>query len=158
MWHRYPTYRWDIARGRVCREDRSLGRAVEAAIREQVAELKPRLVLAPLGFGRHVDHLIVRDAAAALVPVLGTSATVAFYSDFPYALREPCDERFVRRHALVRVDFAEASAQKVNLIRRYRTQADALYPTGVPESADELWWPPSVSPPEVLAVLTRQLG
>lgn len=154
VWHRYPTYRWDIARGRVCRGDRNLQRAVEGVIREQVAEHRPRLVLAPLGCGRHVDHLIVRDAAVALASGPGAGPMVAFYSDYPYALHQAPDDGFVRRHALVRADFAEASAEKADLVRCYRTQVDALYPAGVPQVADELWWPPSASPAQVVAALT----
>lgn len=43
---------------------------------------RPELVLAPAGFGGHVDHVIVATAAAALVDSVDTP--IGFYEDRPY--------------------------------------------------------------------------
>jgi hypothetical protein len=153
LWHRYPTYRWHVAKGRVSRGDDDLRRAVAAVIRTHLALAEPTLVLAPLGTGSHVDHLIVRDAAAVVAQSSSASTTFAYYSDAPYALRRPSDEAFARRHALVPESFHEAVHEKSALVKSYRTQVDALYPGGVPQLADELWWPVGVSPSTVLASL-----
>lgn len=42
-------------------------------------------IFAPLGLGRHIDHLVVRDAGAALAR--NGRARVAFWEDLPYAGR-----------------------------------------------------------------------
>ena len=49
------------------------------------AELRPDLVLAPQGLGNHVDHQQVIAAAGASFP----AASVAYYRDTPYAIRQP---------------------------------------------------------------------
>jgi hypothetical protein len=46
-------------------------------------------VLAPLGLGRHIDHLIVRDVGAGLAR--RGRARVVFWEDLPYAGRVELD-------------------------------------------------------------------
>ncbi|HET9656840.1 MAG TPA: PIG-L family deacetylase [Kineosporiaceae bacterium] len=72
--YRYPSYRYDIARGRVSRADRGLRRDLTERVARLLDELHPLAVLAPLGVGRHVDHLLVRDAA---VTALADAAAAA---------------------------------------------------------------------------------
>lgn len=62
-------------------EDRA---AVRAALRPLLRELRPRLVLCPLGVGRHVDHRHVCAAARALLAD-EPGPDLAFYEDRPYA-------------------------------------------------------------------------
>ncbi len=71
----------------VC-DARSL-RGSESEIRSLVETVNARLprspvalVLAPLGLGGHIDHLVVRQAALRL---LRSGAAVGFYEDLPYA-------------------------------------------------------------------------
>ena len=49
------------------------------------------VVFAPLAIGRHVDHIITRDAAARL------RFPVVYYSDFPYSESALPDRAFVQR-------------------------------------------------------------
>lgn len=53
----------------------------QAVLARLLEELEPELVLAPMGVGHHVDHRVVRDAAAALVP----PERLLYYEDRPYA-------------------------------------------------------------------------
>ena len=79
--HRYPTFRFDIALGRVSRGDRELRETLTA----EVADLaRGSVVFAPLGVGRHVDHLLARAVGEHLGAVL--------YADFPYTVRDPAAE------------------------------------------------------------------
>lgn len=65
-----------------------------AALAQQLRGLAPaRLVLAPLGFGGHIDHLVTQAAA---LDVFGLGA-LAFYEDVPYSLGVPPPA--MRRHA-----------------------------------------------------------
>jgi LmbE family N-acetylglucosaminyl deacetylase len=54
---------------------------VEKALAGLLEELDPELVLAPLGVGNHVDHRLLRNAAAKLV----RPERLLFYEDLPYA-------------------------------------------------------------------------
>ena len=47
-----------------------------------IPDLDARQILAPLAIGHHVDHIIVRRMACAL---LEDSSRVSFYEDYPYA-------------------------------------------------------------------------
>jgi LmbE family N-acetylglucosaminyl deacetylase len=127
--HLYPVYRLQIVSGRVAPDDAVTMRLV----REHVIRLAGRgLVLAPLGVGGHVDHVLVRTAAAY------SGAPVVYYSDFPYNLRHRADPGFLQRHGLVEMSWSGHLRAKAALIGDYRTQAHALFPGGqiplVPES------------------------
>lgn len=134
--HRYPTYRFDIALGRVSGGD---DRLVDG-LREQVDELVSRtgatVLLCPIGIGRHVDHLITRSLGEG-------RADAVYYSDFPYDLRSAADPRFVRTHRLHPWTYDDGIAAKEPLIRAYGTQADALFPDGVIPARPERYWEPA---------------
>jgi LmbE family N-acetylglucosaminyl deacetylase len=71
-------------------------------------------VLAPLGFGGHVDHLIVRAAVERIASRLGEA--LCFYEDLPYARKAPRSlPKGVSRCEIVSIDL-EA---KLDLINRY---------------------------------------
>lgn len=56
---------------------------------DEVGRVADGMVLAPMGLGRHIDHLIAREAGIRLARA---GRRVAFYEDLPYAaeLRECC--------------------------------------------------------------------
>ena len=130
--HRYPTFRFDIALGRVSRGDRPLGDDLAARLDARLAGAD--LVFAPLGVGRHVDHLLTRTLGAR------HPDRVVYYSDFPYDQTHPRDEDFVRRHGLRPWRHQEGIAAKAELIRGYGTQADALFPSGVIPASPETYF------------------
>ncbi|MFC8275629.1 PIG-L deacetylase family protein [Streptomyces sp. NPDC057271] len=136
--HVYPTYRLHLSRGRVSRHDARTLRTVADAI----GALPPSdrgLVLAPLGVGGHADHVLVRTAAEL------SGRRVAYYSDFPYNQQFEPDASFTGRHAFVACAWEEGLADKRELIRGYRTQADALFPGGsIPPAAEVFLMPKDV--------------
>ncbi|HVS03024.1 MAG TPA: PIG-L family deacetylase [Thermoanaerobaculia bacterium] len=80
----YPTLRSLFAGA--APEDSGFAQVIVAALERR---LPPhRQLLAPLGVGGHVDHLLTRQAAELLA-----AATVSLYEDFPYAA-----ERWRRRN------------------------------------------------------------
>ena len=116
--HRYPTFRFDIDLGRVSRGDRAL----REEITEQVdAHARGAVVFAPLGVGRHVDHLLARSVGEHLRAVL--------YADFPYTARDPDAEAAVAGELRPWAWTADLAA-KGPVIAGYRTQVDALFPDG----------------------------
>jgi LmbE family N-acetylglucosaminyl deacetylase len=130
--HLYPTFRFDIARGRVSRGDRRLRADLAMQIAARAGEAD--LLLCPLGVGRHVDHLLTRDLG------LVWPGQVAWFSDFPYALEHAPDPDFVRRTGLRPWSFDGGLEAKESLVRGYTTQVDALFPSGVIPQLPETYW------------------
>ena len=134
--HRYPTFRFDIAKGRVSRGDRHLVDQVADEAEKLAASIGADMVFFPLGVGRHVDHLITRSVGERF------ANRAVYYADFPYSLRHGVDERFVERHALCRAGWDVTDPRKEELIRGYATQADALFPAGVIPRRPEVYYLP----------------
>ncbi|WP_426265945.1 PIG-L deacetylase family protein [Sphingomonas sp. LHG3443-2] len=62
---------------------------VRDAIAALLADLRPDILLAPLGIGGHVDHLVVRDAVAEL----NNPPTTLLWEDWPYLDRSDLPAR-----------------------------------------------------------------
>jgi hypothetical protein len=132
--HRYPTFRFDIARGRVAGAERDLACRIAAQVDALAAGSGAEVVLCPLGVGRHVDHVLVRSVG----PELGRR--IVYYADFPYALHSAPDPAFLAAHGLQRWVSPDDPVEKRKLIEGYRTQVDALFPGGqVPPRAEEYY-------------------
>jgi LmbE family N-acetylglucosaminyl deacetylase len=134
--HRYPTFRFDIARGRVAGAERDLAARIAEQVEAIVARSGAEVVFCPLGVGRHVDHVLVRSVG----PELGER--VVYYADFPYTLHSQPDPAFLAAHGLRRWENPDDPDDKRKLIEGYRTQVDALFPGGeVPARREEYYLP-----------------
>lgn len=130
---------------------------------DQVAVLIPpaehALVYAPLGVGRHVDHQLAHAAARELQ---ARGYRLAFYEDYPYAMRPGATQLAVtaagaEEWKVEAVPLAPADiAAKVSALSYYHSQMYVLFggiesmpnrvwafaashsPTGL---AERLWWP-----------------
>jgi LmbE family N-acetylglucosaminyl deacetylase len=64
-----------------------------AVLRREILRLEPQQVYFPLGIGGHVDHVLCRDVASALLaeprgwvmPTPDMAGVMSFYEDLPYA-------------------------------------------------------------------------
>jgi LmbE family N-acetylglucosaminyl deacetylase len=121
--HVYPVYRVHVVSGRVAPADAGTLSQASQFI-QRMARPALALVLAPLGVGGHVDHVLARTAAER------SGTRVVYYSDFPYNQSHPADQAFVRRNGLVETRWPPLTEAKAELIRAYRTQARALFPGG----------------------------
>jgi LmbE family N-acetylglucosaminyl deacetylase len=121
--HTYPVYRLHVTSGRLAAADTGILRAAVAFVR-RLAGRRPPLVLAPLGVGDHVDHVLARVAAQR------SGAPLIYYSDFPYNQRHIADDAFIRRNGLCEVHGPQPTQAKADLIRCYGTQERALFPDG----------------------------
>jgi LmbE family N-acetylglucosaminyl deacetylase len=129
----YPSFHFNIARGWVAPSDATLATKVGAMVRDAVSANGVTTVFAPLGVGRHVDHLITRNAVAA------PGIDAVYYSDFPYSQTAKPSARFVRKESLRPCTWLPGRAENVNLIARYKTQADGLFPRGIPVNPETYW-------------------
>jgi hypothetical protein len=102
-----------------------------------VAGLTPAdLVLAPLGVGRHVDHLITRRAAREL----GRPIRTVYYSDFPYSQTARPESDFIARAGLVPHPWLAGRAENASRIAGYRTQFAGLFRDGTVPTCPEIYW------------------
>lgn len=122
--HVYPTWKFHLARGVVSSRDWAVAE-VDRLLGELLAQPSdlPTVLVAPLGIGGHVDHVLVRDAAAR------TGVVVVGYADVPYVL-EGVAPAGARRFGV--------PAGKSEVIGFYRNQVDALFPRGVPVGLPDL--------------------
>jgi len=116
-------------------------------LRREIARLEPQRVYFPLGVGNHVDHVLVRRAAAALLheprawEMVGPdwASSVAFYEDFPYAywqhfdasrgLDARCTAELPASIGLTPeiADISDVMEQKIQGIARYESQVPSLF-------------------------------
>jgi LmbE family N-acetylglucosaminyl deacetylase len=133
----YPTYRLDAARGRVASCDTGLAAEVSARVGELARAREAAVVFAPLGVGRHVDHLITRQAAGKL------NRRIVYYSDFPYSLKAAPEAGFVRRAGLAPHPWLQGRAENADRIAGYRTQFAGLFRDGTVPTRPEVYWLPA---------------
>lgn len=122
--HRYATYRFDIALGRVARGDREVVQHLRGEVAALMAGTEAELVFCPAGVGKHVDHLIARDLGK------GHDESMVMYSDFPYDLVSGPDEVHMKSMGYVPWSWDGGLPAKQARIRQYATQSDALFPGG----------------------------
>jgi LmbE family N-acetylglucosaminyl deacetylase len=130
----YPTFRFDAARGRVASCDAGLPAELSARVGEIARASGAKVVFAPLGIGRHVDHLIMRRAAQDL------GLRTVYYSDFPYSETAVPEPGFVRRAGLIPHPWLCGRAENANRIAGYRTQFAGLFPDGTVPTRPEIYW------------------
>jgi hypothetical protein len=130
----YPTFRFDAARGRIAAADAGLPAEIGTLADNMVRAAGGGVVLAPIGVGRHVDHLITRAAARDL------SARVVYYSDFPYSETAAPDAGFVRRLDLAPHPWLAGRAENGHRIAGYRSQVTGLFPGGTIPVVPEIYW------------------
>jgi LmbE family N-acetylglucosaminyl deacetylase len=134
--HRYPSYRFDIAKGRVARADRRLVDELRVQVDPLARAIDAALVFCPVGVGRHVDHLIVRSLGETVV------SRVVYFSDFPYDRVFSPDRAYLAKHDLQQWVWPHSISEKGALIRRYETQVKALFPDGTIPAAPETYYVP----------------
>ena len=127
--------------------------AVEKAIGDEIAAIRPDMVLAPLGVGAHIDHLLVSSAARRF------SCDVLNYEEVPYVLsphrqtgRDPVAPGEPRLHPCTPLGWSA----KISAIECYKSQLPVLWPgpgtwqqdlnsyarsIGDGDPAERLWFP-----------------
>lgn len=130
----YPTYRFHAARGKIASSESGLAARIAVMIKETAAREGASTIFGPLGVGRHVDHLITRNAVAI------TGEDAVYYSDFPYSETEEPDDDFIQYESLVSCTWLSGRAESVDLMTGYRTQIPGLFPHGIPISPETYWF------------------
>jgi D-aspartate ligase len=137
--HRYPTFRFDIDKGRVSRGDRALLDRLDAELRDLADRIGAALVLGPVGVGRHVDHLLTRTLAER------QPRPTVLYADFPYVLRNSQEAGQLAGQGRTPATWDRDLDAKTVLIKGYHTQVEALFPPvgEVPPVPETYFLPPA---------------
>jgi LmbE family N-acetylglucosaminyl deacetylase len=139
--HVYPVYRLHVVSGHIAPSDSGTLRDACRFV-QRLADRGPALVLAPLGVGGHVDHVLARAAAER------SGAPIAYYSDFPYNQHHQADRGFILRNGLVEARSVQPTEAKAALVRAYRTQARALFSGDrIPLAPEVFFCPASLTVP-----------
>ena len=96
------------------------------AIQRKLRQLPlPGLVLAPLGIGNHIDHLIVREAVRN---TWSEKAPIGYYFDLPYA-RNPLKYSLsiFRFFSNCKISLRFVSPWKIDVLGNYATQMPYLF-------------------------------
>ena len=117
----YPTHRLHIFKGKIHKEDIPNLRRLEKKLIEIVSEDKNSVVFCPLGVGRHVDHIMAREACTNVSP------QVIYWEDSPYNLYHKLDKDFIKKKGLKRKVFNKDQANRKALYSAYKTQFGKLF-------------------------------
>jgi LmbE family N-acetylglucosaminyl deacetylase len=136
--HIYPIYRLNIISGRIADTDAVTLHRVRDVIQPLLEGREPKLLLAPLGVGGHVDHVLVRTAAEL-------SGARVYYSDFPYNQQDQATPAFAQKKGLIETRWSQELEGKAELVRAYGTQAGALFPDGLIPRVPEIFFLPTTT-------------
>jgi LmbE family N-acetylglucosaminyl deacetylase len=111
----YPTYRFNIAKGRIAKADRPTVAAIEAKLKELITT-DNAAIFCPMGIGNHIDHVITHDICERLF------AHPVYWADYPYTQKS--DKPLGTGND---ISFAENMEEKATLIAEYKTQYEAMF-------------------------------
>ncbi len=112
-------------------EDKPNVDAIARKLDEIIGEERPDIVYAPIGIGRHADHLSLVTAAQQVC--LGKTA-LRLYEEFPYLLGEfPAEHPITVERGLELSGWQEPTPEFVDVDLTARIDAARLYPSQVPE-------------------------
>lgn len=102
-------------------KDEHLLREITEAIRT-IIKYDDAVIFAPLGWGEHVDHVLVRDACSEVFK------NAIFYADFPYLQKYKFEDMFIKKRKLYPVVWKGAYYdKKAQAILDYKSQNISLF-------------------------------
>ncbi len=117
----YPTYRWHIVKGSVAANDPAK-EMLKESLEKLIKTRKNVVVFAPVGIGKHVDHIVVREVCSLL------SIPVIYWADFPYSKTQKADSVFIKNSNLKKVEFNKYLKEKEEIMNKYKTQLHVFQP------------------------------
>jgi LmbE family N-acetylglucosaminyl deacetylase len=105
--------------------DRPVGAEVDRLVLDLVRSECPDVILGPMAFGDHVDHVLVSTAVRHAATVTGTPAFL--WEDLPYAIQRSPDRSSACVRAAIR---QECWRSRLDALSRYASQLVMLFPRG----------------------------
>lgn len=104
----------------IVEQDKKFHTEIVKNLQNSFAADQNTLVFAPLARGRHVDHVLTRNAVAAVFP------QTVFYEDFPYSVLFENEHDFIKEKGLTLVEWGGDFEKKKDAILAYGTQHASL--------------------------------
>lgn len=130
--HRYPIHQLNVISGKIDSEDMPLIDKIGNAINKIIGGKNNFRIFAPAAFGNHVDHTITRKACEKYFP------KAILWSDFPYNMREN-DLMDISNYG--RFEWLKNPENKIALIKKYKTQFQAMFANGIPQIPEIFYIP-----------------
>jgi len=132
--HVYPTYRFHIAKGKVSLRDQAHCETMALYLKSILTEEPDPILFCPIGTGGHVDHLIAKAACEK------SNAQIVYWNDFPYSQHFPLNHNFIEENELNTFVFPVELETKTQLLKKYRTQFNAVFENGVVPAHQEMYF------------------
>ncbi|MFZ5845091.1 MAG: methyltransferase domain-containing protein [Patescibacteria group bacterium] len=134
----YPTQN-QLFSGKPASQDKNLLQDIGDALKKLVLGRSQEkiLLLAPLGVGGHIDHVLVRQAVSQLIKI-----PTLYWEDFPYNTQPENPKSFFGQNPQFSqvLTLDKQIQKKVPLIKFYRSQLKALFPRGdIPLSPEKYY-------------------
>lgn len=99
---------------------------LDASLKQIIEDIRPTLMLAPLGIGWHVDHILTRDAVRRVATSFGLP--IVYWADVPYAKTYglPTDDE----GNLILWNEVACTQSLLDAAACYHSQVSALWPHG----------------------------
>jgi glycosyltransferase involved in cell wall biosynthesis/LmbE family N-acetylglucosaminyl deacetylase len=135
--HIYPIFRIHIKRGIVSQDDTHTIKSVCLKLKKIIDDSNESVVFCPLGIGRHIDHIITRNAVTKSFK----KAKIIYWADYPYILDGNDQLSFIKNHRLKEMVFPDFDQKyKQKLIKGYKTQFKAIFPNQKIPPAPEIYY------------------
>jgi hypothetical protein len=113
----YPTYRFNVISGKISSHDNEIKKEIKKKLKLLIESGKNFQVFCPIGFGNHVDHLLVREACQEMF-----KGGVIYWGDFPYWLTTHQKNKFISENSLAADVIPSLTDRKKDLFDFYQTQ------------------------------------
>jgi LmbE family N-acetylglucosaminyl deacetylase len=117
----YPTYKFHISQGKISEEDTPNLENVKNALLKLTKESENYVIFCPIGLGRHVDHIFVREACTDIF------GNVIYWEDAPYNLYHSFKDDFINKHNLVRYEYPVDEKLRHKIYPGYKSQFGKLF-------------------------------
>lgn len=112
----YPTYRFNVISGKFAKEDEKfiyeIGNKIKSIIKDENVK-----IFCPIGFGNHVDHILVRDICHEFF-----DDRLVYWSDIPYCLQSSKINNFIKNNHLKKYIFEINAENKIKICESYVSQ------------------------------------
>ncbi len=128
----YPTFKRNVMSGNINKKDYKNCRKIKKDITNILTSKPGNITFFPAAIGGHVDHVILKKIG------LGFGDSVIFYADYPYRLTSWLN-KFDPLVKYKPIKY-KGNGKKLSLIKKYKTQHRVLFPYGIPEDVDDIYF------------------
>lgn len=111
---------------KIISNEQKLYQQLTTSIGEIIKNINPSIILCPLGIGKHVDHILVRDAC---IEAVKDYRRLSFYEEMPYVISfnretviKEVEEKVKRKLVSRKIDITSSVEMKLKVLNIYKSQ------------------------------------